>query len=493
MKIRYFLILPFFLSLLFFTDAKVQAISEFDNTYKTTDILLLKADYYGVNEDVTINWQQLFLNPEGITSEIYPYQFKFNNSLATTEQIADMRDSWVNRKENWSVSQEWTNSEKTMGNIIVSWSESKNQSLDWISADHTYKYPSQVRVTNNTYEIEITQNVGNYPNNQYYQVNIYTNRTSTVISNGNEYPYSIRENFLSYVNNPIYPPDYEGIQIREFVGPKTVIAPEFDYTINNKQISLKHRKDLDKLPPDTWTEFTQDGYQLKGDSYNISWTITTTINNQTELIHNSQIPSGQELTIELPEYAEYDISAYYVAESCYYYEGEATPPYCFIAYPTDTSEFDYQSKNLKILVDGYYKEGSTTELNCLFGFCETPDTNCSLMDDFVDKTVCEMNKQLNFGVINPSITAFRKLFTAFVVPPNPSCSLQIPNATINGQTIQSSQIVANACNQAQNLRSTFTIIPILVNFVFALLILQVVVAIINRLTDNSKHDLIEGV
>jgi len=133
----------------------------------------------------------------------------FNDSQATTEQIAEMRDSWVNRKENWSVSQEWTNSDKTMGNIIVSWSESKNQTLDWIPADNYYGYPSKVRVTNNNFELEITQNIGGNPNDKYYQVNIYTNRTSTAISYGNEFPWSIRENFLSFVNlgigsNPIF-------------------------------------------------------------------------------------------------------------------------------------------------------------------------------------------------------------------------------------------------------------------------------------------------
>jgi len=36
-----------------------------------------------------------------------------------------------------------------------------------------------------------------------------------VISNGHEYPYSIRENFLSFINNPIYPEGYEGKMIRE--------------------------------------------------------------------------------------------------------------------------------------------------------------------------------------------------------------------------------------------------------------------------------------
>lgn len=471
----------------------VKATSDFDNTYNLTDSLRLKGDYYNVDFDASIRWPELFTKDDPVEDGVYPGQFRFGYNLASQAEIDEMRASWL-LKENWTVSQIWTNSSKTSGDIVVTWSEQKNQSLVWTTANSNYEYPSNVRVENNDYVVTISENVGNSSTDRYFEVIIEKNKYSQVISNGREYPFSLVDNYFAYVENKNLPEGYSGSAIRESIdSEKEIISPEFDYVVNDKKITLKHRKDLDKINIDAWAEYQQDGYQLTNNDYQISWTITRKVNDEIELVHNSQVFSGQEITIDLPDYGEFDINSAYVAESCFDYESEITPPYCFIAYPSDTDEIDYQSKDLKLLVDGYYKEGSTTELNCLFGYCETPETNCNLENSTFEKTLCNVNKNINFGVINPSITAIRKLFISFIVPPSPSCNLNIPDVVLAGKTISTSSVVPSACSSAETLRDEFSFVSVLVNGVFAIMTIQIIVAMINRLTNHENNNLIEGV
>lgn len=314
-----------------------------------------------------------------------------------------------------------------------------------------------------------------------------------------EAPYALRDNFV-YMNGDIdveYPEDYTGTPlVPGDPGDKDTIRPQFTYQVDNKRIRA-HDYNLD-LP-----QFTPDeGYSFEG--FSVEWGLTkceeydpdTGICTGTELIDYSIKLQDQDYEYTVEEYGHYRLRATYMVQQCYRYPGYPdTPDHCFyVDLGTEFSNLDFTPTTKYLNIDGSSYSGDTKNEVCdVSGFCQPPEQICYAQEDFFSKMTCRMERQMNFGLLNPSINAFKGLLTNMTVPNNPECHVPLSDVQVQGHTFPLSQYSSAACGHAATFRNHFPIVPILLNFLLAMLVLYLLVQIINRLMDDKQNHIIEGV
>jgi hypothetical protein len=254
MKRLFFLLLAVALpvSSVLFIASPASAASDYDDSYKNTDSLVLSLDGRE-SIDVTLNWS-------GFITGTYTeknLRYRNGNDTATEAQIDAWRDSY-NNKQYWSVSQSCTGNTCV---VYVVWSTSNEMSLTWRTGPSFW--PSVI-VNDHTdiYTAELNYNTSN--NND---VDVFINKTATRrILTMPTYPDTVVKNLFAFVSDYNYPTSYEGEEIPDSTGPsKLPIRPEFTYTINSKDVTSKDRKkDLPEITPD-------EGYTIAG--YSVEWSL----------------------------------------------------------------------------------------------------------------------------------------------------------------------------------------------------------------------------
>jgi hypothetical protein len=80
-----------------------------------------------------------------------------------------------------------------------------------------------------------------------------------------------------------------------------------------------------------------------------------------------------------------------------------------------------------------------------------------------------------------------------VVDANPECNIPIQNLEfLPGKVFPLGMYSQKACDSSEQLRNAFPLGAMLLNFLLAMLLLHMIVRIFNRVTDNTKTDIIEG-
>lgn len=305
-----------------------------------------------------------------------------------------------------------------------------------------------------------------------------------------------------------YPPGYTGQQIPGSdpanQPDKEIRRPNFVYQLNNKSVSATPYAPEPDLPD--FSSELDEGYYFEG--YYMGWNLwkcpgdfdelTGVCSSTLTLIDDQLLPVDANYKFDVTEYGNYQIEAEYWAQSCYRYPSyPTTPDYCFyskLRAHFTSSDFDYVNTFRNIAIDGHSEVGDTKDLDCTEGgYCTTPVVNCSGIDNFVDKLNCQLSGQLSVGLLNPSLTAVKKLINGVVVPSSPTCTIPLQNITVVGHVIPISSAGPKMCSAAQQVRQGFPIVPIVVNAIFALSILAFIIHRINKLLDNDQHDVLEKV
>lgn len=297
-----------------------------------------------------------------------------------------------------------------------------------------------------------------------------------------------------------YPSGYEGIEIPDSWTPPPpvpVIRPDFTYQVSNKKITAHdYNQELPEFTPD-------EGYTVQG--YLVEWTLYRCtsewddVSNDctSELIDHQILLQDKDYNFTVEEYDDYIIVAQYLVEQCYRYPSyPATPDDCsYVDLGTELPDYDFDSTTVHLLVDGRSYTGDTTDFVCdTSGYCEPDELDCTDEPDFISRLTCQVNKQLNVGVINPSIVAFKNMLSSFVVSSSPQCDIPLSNVVIApGKTYPLSDYSSTACDTAESFRDEFPIVVVLVNGLFGLMMIRLLVTIFNKLTDHKDTDIIQGV
>lgn len=306
--------------------------------------------------------------------------------------------------------------------------------------------------------------------------------------------------FILSASDVIYPSDYSGPLLPDSwqpAPPKKLMKPDFSYSIDNFNLSAQdHSLDLPKVIPD-------EGYTFAG--FNVEWSlfscsswddVTSDCTDQ-HLENYQMLVQDAQYSFTLPKYGDYRLEATYMAQECYRYPSyPATPDYCFMvdlrtAYP----DLDFTGTYIHFKADGGSYTGDTAGMECtVAGFCASAADLCFAMTDQMEQLQCRFRKQFNLGLINPSLSSFKNLFTSFTVSDNPQCSIPMPDVRILGSYMfPLSTFSSTACAKIAVFRVAFPIVSLFLNFLLAISILFLVVRIINRLLDVNKTDIIEGV
>lgn len=146
----------------------------------------------------------------------------------------------------------------------------------------------------------------------------------------------------------------------------------------------------------------------------------------------------------------------------------------------------------KLKVDGSSYSSTSYELCDNTGRCEPlKEESCELYQDVAARVQCRMRKAFDFGVFGPSLTSINQLFTSFIVK-EPKCVIPLADTTVAGHRVSFSSFQSEVCSKAEQFRSNFSILPLVVNFSLAVLVLLMIVGLINRLTNPHDNNIVEA-
>jgi|GEM_PF-2034332 len=449
------------------------ASSAFDNTVHNTETLVLynpPSDYCAdadETQDWTFDWANIFEhNTMGTTLNGYTY--RWNNGFTSTS-AQNYINTW-NAKKYWGVyqSQSTPNSSRQ---AYIWWTPDPDASASFVTKptstqltldDHGYPVYMVTLSLDTGYGCQVSV----LPT--YGSTEVPSPYNSRPIASDNPLSSSYYEVLFIYLKSINYPSDYEGDTPHEIV---TIPPekPEFGYNIaDDGTLRAQYLQNIKQHPPHYLN------WELK--SSNSSWSEIDVVASK----HNEdprQIFQVNSLT-----------PGYYLLRVSLDYTAPFLPPSDAQVYPKSvTFKIDYTS--------GEWTVGSTQRNDCTeAGVCVASATDCSLLNDIFHKMNCAMQQQLDIGVINPSITAFKDLFISVIVPDVPECSVPLPNFTvIPGKVIPIGQLSSKICSSAQQIRSAFPVIPILGNFSLALALFFLIGRLINKLTDKQQNELVGGV
>tara|TARA_Y100000114_G_scaffold157125_1_gene187219 strand:+ start:985 stop:2430 length:1446 start_codon:yes stop_codon:yes gene_type:complete len=296
-----------------------------------------------------------------------------------------------------------------------------------------------------------------------------------------------------------YPANYEGELIPDTVGEESdveLLRPDFVAQIANKNIiAHDYNSSLPSFTP-------EEGYSFV--SYEIEWSLwqcensfddITGMCDEHVLVNYDILPQDSDYTYEVEDYGDYVLEAEYQVQQCYRYPSyPATPDYCFYAdLSAILEDYDAVATTKHLLIDGSSYTVDTKELVCTdVGYCQEAENICYEQPDFVSRLQCEFSKQMKVGIINPSLQSVKALLTSLTVSDDPQCVIPLSDVTYSGQTIPLSTFDDSACSFTEDVHSAIPLLSVVTNFILAFSLFGMVIAIVNKLTDEKNHNMIEG-
>lgn len=438
------------------------------------------------NQDVSLNWYTNALNSTNSPQDIHD---QLNNMLSSGYYIVSGFQ------------------EGALNGYLITYSTDHNAKLsfDYLYGDYYIQLLSTNGATNNIRSVRVNvqaDNTNNPSDCDKWSVSNWIDPSSAIDHR------NIQMNNQTFINTfpTVYPDGYGDATIPDSYTnpneqPKPSIKPDFTYQLDNKHLlSHDYNTDLPQFTPD-------EGYTFEG--YSVEWSIfkcteydevgmqcnTPTLVDQSYKIQNQSL----DYTYDFNEYGDYMLEANYLIQQCHDYDGipdqDATPDYCFyVDIQTEFPDYDFTSTTVHLKVNGQSITGDTKTWRCdQSGHCEDPQLVCYDQATFFDTINCKFQKQLNQGLLNPSITAFKNLFLSLIAT-NPQCTIPISNVRLtSNQSYPLSTYSEQACTKAKVFRDAFPIAPILINFFLGIITLTMIVRIINKLLDDKQSDIIEGV
>lgn len=456
-----FLLLPLALllavsSVVSFGSSSVSAASVYDNVLTKTDSLIINKTGGGNGDDsidFSLNWANQRKEVLEKNLERYP------NDTATQTKLQRFNDVFYNQDENasWVVAR----TEDGSGLCVLGSLDPTAKIVFELNSEGSPSAYYKSDGINNIIDFGCAMYWPTHPNPQsslglidgspmqrYTQFNISASLGYQI--------------FMANVNVE-YPDGYEGDILPDSYAPPVQTDPLIDWWLTDKLVfSARY---LDNLGIDntawTWKIFpADDNFQITGDP----------------IYTSDEIQGINMFTYTFAEKGKY------IARASFRIPAPGLPP------PPEVRT----TLDIQLNVDGYYQRGGTN--HCQDGICNVPVIECAIQPTYLDRLNCKVEQMFNFGLLNPSLIAFRSLLSSFVVPTSPNCSIPLPNVQITpGRVFPLSSYSSIVCTRAEQLRNKFPIAPIVVNFALAMLLLWMIVKIINRILDNNKHDLIEGV
>lgn len=295
----------------------------------------------------------------------------------------------------------------------------------------------------------------------------------------NNYSTTTRRIFLANATVN-YPTGYEGAIVADSYNPLPFLNPDVAYYLDDKIFEATY------LGPTVLPINFVELCAIDGQSFRVHWNIQDS--SETEILDtHTSCRDTPKINHVFELYDDYTLTVTLVETD----SDTQIVPTTYTLYPVVYN----------ITVDGSTYNGGwneTTDCEITSGqyVCQAPtpyDLCIEYADDTVSKFGCQLQDSMNLGLINPSINAFKNVLTGLTVPDDPTCDIPLTDVTIASAVIPLSDYSDNACDSAETLRTIFPIFPVLVNFSLAMLILFMLARIINRLTDNTKHDVVEGI
>ncbi len=287
---------------------------------------------------------------------------------------------------------------------------------------------------------------------------------------------------------------------------KQIRQPKFSGQLSNLDITLNPYLPEPELPD--FTPELDDGYTFQG--YYIGWNIWKcpeggydsvgqVCNGGSPTLEKEELkPVDQSFSIKVSSYGTYQAEAEYWVQQCYRYPSyPATPDHCFYSQLRahfNDADFDYINTKIALDVDGKSQIFDTVNMVCTVGgLCVPPAQICHNQPNFMASANCRLQSALGIGLLNPSLTAFKKLLSGIIVPAQPNCSIPLQDIRVSSKTIPVSTFGPKVCASTATMHQGFPIIRILINAVFALAILSFIIYRVNKLLDNRKNDILEQV
>lgn len=424
--------------------SQANALSKFDGNIRSTKQISITNATTGANIDISDDqgensWRQLFLNAPYCGNAQDRVQALLNGTV--------------------SVSQYYSTAKKE--SVYITWTTEEEKQLP---ANNFFFYdndnfggvfkPSGVNSLSiylNEYGINV--HCGYDYEQQYIST---TANTNNVLGGVGAWIY-----FTNY--KITYPNAYEG-EIPPTEPGNGGTYPEFGYTINSaNDIVVNYLRNLD-LAITGNTGYTWRYQMFKADP---------DYNKQGAVIDTKYLP------LVAPYNYHFDQHGQYLLEI----DLQVAPPAALRP--------EIKKITLKLNVNGQFYGGSTKD--CEDGVCQPPETTCDVYLGSIERMTCVFNRTVNIGVLNPTINAFKGIFTSVTVPENPQCVIPISDINISGKTFPLSDFDNNACSATQRMHDAFPIMSVLVNFGIALSTFYLIGRLINKLTDNNDHKIVEGV
>lgn len=416
------------------------------------------------------------------------YGSNFTNGIndffdALEDNVANGNPNSSGDTSGWAVSQgdyEWSGGahEKT----ITVWIFDPNATLTSDVSDANYMYSS-----NNSYSTHgfsgsgfyamtislnpnagcrLQMNDGSFSTGGQYS----TGKTNTMTSYGKGYASPTTANsdwgwFFIATDNINY--NGHSGTIPSVNGPKDDKHPDFTYTVNDKDMTAHYTGPSCIVNPEV------EGQCVP---FKLFWSTT----NGSDVSDSKDLAFGSDYTFTYPHNDTYSVFVKYIPLG--------------VPYAGLPEIYSYSTAQAQFIVDGTDFTGDTTTCSVTGDYCVASTVvDCTTIENFFDQITCKMKNQFNVGLINPSINAFKTLFSSMVVPDSPTCGITMANAVISGQTFNVSSFGTAICTKTATIRSAFPILPVIINFVFAIALLYLIVRLINSLTKPDQHDIIVGV
>jgi hypothetical protein len=489
-----------------------------DGAYRTTKkITRERNNYYNScnqsEDDITSNWTKYLT-----VGALENLPWFYNATGSPIGGLEDLQDSFYRATQALQESGETGSSiavsqkhEKGMANgreyidnyISIGWNESAGFDVDFYKETNDYASVYAIGLnasidirTQNGWGTSSSCDVVIYVN--YFNLN--ASDGAMMLSNSENNGPTNTESFFANTSGDIhYPDDYNGLPLKPTTNEpeKITIQPDFTYSLNNKDVTAHdYNQTLPEFKPD-------EGYTFDG--YKVFWSMhkCDSIDEVTNICENAQILGADLLSQEqdykytVADYGKYQLSAEYEVQQCYRYPSyPTTPDYCFIAdlsavFPT----YNMLETTINLDINGQSMTGDTTDMVCdIAGHCSMSDEICFAQPDVFSSINCRLQKNFKVGLLNPSITAFKNLINSFIVPPTPTCSINMPDITLAGNhKFQSSKLGPSICTNTKRVRDSMPLISAVINFTFALAILYLLIRMINDFLNPNSHDVLPNI
>ena len=341
----------------------------------------------GSEEDFTLNWSEILYNTSSPNyyKNTWNYTSNYDGAQAKQDAFFDRFDANLAEGAGWGVAQSFDNGYPEI-DIFV--------------------FDPDADLTVNDGYIAVSGSAV-WTHGFAYNPNAYCRWQDLKYSHDVRYTLPTSPNTWKYLfivsDNIDYPEGYEGSPVPGGVGTKTVVKPDFTYSVNNKDVQAKdYNLTLPTITPDEG--YTIEGYSVEWSLFKCgSYTDVGNLCNDSSLSKYQILGQDDTFNYSVSDYGDYHLQANYLVQECYRYPSyPATPDYCFyvdFGAEAELDDYDFTSTTVHLKIDGSSFSGDTKEGECdVSGFCEPPSPyeDCSTYGlDIVGGLGCVIR---NFGV-----------------------------------------------------------------------------------------------